>query len=267
MIAVTPYPELDGLLDEIVGRAREVLGDGFVGAYLQGSFAVGDADLHSDCDFLVVHRDRLTPVQESAIRELHDEIPTRAGHWTHHLEGSWLPVGDVRTLDGLGRRWLYVDPGWRAMSWSTHCNTEVARWSLRERGVVLAGPEPSTFVAPVPPEMMRVAMRESVKTLTDDIFSWAPERVAWSHRYLVTNHCRVLYSLVTGAVASKRAASLWAAEELDPRWRPLLQRVVEERARGCDPDDAPEPGQAEESRAFAAYARDWARAWRERPTA
>lgn len=55
---MTPYPELDGLLDELVARARGILGDGFVGAYLQGAFAVGDADLHSDCDFLVVHRDR-----------------------------------------------------------------------------------------------------------------------------------------------------------------------------------------------------------------
>ena len=77
----------------------------------------------------------------------------------------------------------------------------------------------------------------------------------------------MLYSLVTGEVASKRAASLWAAEELDPCWRPLLHRVVEERARGFDPDVAPGLGQAEESRAFAAYAREWARAWRVPPTA
>ena len=267
MTVVTCYPELDGLLDELVEGARRILGDGFVGAYHQGSIAVGDADLHSDCDFLVVHQDRLTPTQEGGIRALHDEIPTREGHWTHHLEGSWLPVDDLGTLDGLGRDWLFVNHGWRAMTWSTHCNTEVTRWSLRERGVVLAGPQPATFVAPVPAAAMRDAMRASIETLSDDVFSWAPEQVAWSHRYHVTNHCRVLYSLVTGEVASKRAASLWAAEELDPRWRPLLHRVVEERARGFDPDDAPPPGQAGEGRAFAAYARDWARAWQEPRTA
>jgi predicted nucleotidyltransferase len=37
-----------------VKRARLILGANFFGAYLQGSFALGDADLHSDCDFLVV---------------------------------------------------------------------------------------------------------------------------------------------------------------------------------------------------------------------
>lgn len=164
---------------------------------------------------------------------MHAEIPTRDGHWTHHLEGSWLPAADLGTLEGLGRDWLYVDHGRRDMSWSTHCNTEVARWSLRERGVVLAGPEPSTFVAQAPAPVMRSAMRAAVETLTDDVFSWAPDHIAWSHRYLATNHCRVLCSLVTGEVASKRAATLWAAQ----------------------------------SRAFAGYARDWARAWREASTA
>jgi hypothetical protein len=114
---------------------------------------------------------------------------------------------------------------------------------------------------------MGAAMRTSVETLTDDIYAWAPEQVAWSHRYLVTNHCRVLYSLVTGEVASKRAATLWAADRLDPRWRLLLRQAVEDRTRGFDRDDPPRPGQAEQSRAFAAYARDWARAWREPRTA
>ena len=154
MTAVTPYPELDGLLDEIVGRARAVLGVGFVGAYLQGSFAVGDADLHSDCDFLVVHRDRLTPVQESAIRELHDEIPDPR-----------------RSLDPPPRRVLVAGRG-RADARRARprlvvrrprpaCHVMVDALQHRggplvaaERGVVMAGPDPSTFVAPVPPEMM-----------------------------------------------------------------------------------------------------------------
>ena len=76
----TPDDELNALLAELVGRAREILGDDFVGAYLQGSFAVGDADLHSDCDFLVPVRRGPDPEQEAALRALHDEIPTRDGH-------------------------------------------------------------------------------------------------------------------------------------------------------------------------------------------
>jgi predicted nucleotidyltransferase len=47
-------PELNELLQGWVEAISEILDDNFVGAYLEGSFALGDADIHSDCDFLVV---------------------------------------------------------------------------------------------------------------------------------------------------------------------------------------------------------------------
>ena len=50
-MTVTPYADLDDLLDELLGHWRRILGDNLVGAYLQGSFALGAGDLHSDCDF------------------------------------------------------------------------------------------------------------------------------------------------------------------------------------------------------------------------
>src|SRR5438874_13306026 len=52
----TPFDDLNQLLVELVAGAKEALGDSFCGAYLQGSFAVGDADAHSDVDFIVVTR-------------------------------------------------------------------------------------------------------------------------------------------------------------------------------------------------------------------
>lgn len=67
----TQFADLDLLLAELTQRAREILQSNFVGAYLHGSFAVGDADRYSDCDFLIpVHRP-ITAGQESALRALH----------------------------------------------------------------------------------------------------------------------------------------------------------------------------------------------------
>lgn len=48
----TQFPELNELLQGWVGAISEILDDNFVGAYLVGSFALGDADIRSDCDFL-----------------------------------------------------------------------------------------------------------------------------------------------------------------------------------------------------------------------
>ena len=44
----TQFPELNELLRELSERAAGILGGNFVGAYLQGSFAVGDADMQGD---------------------------------------------------------------------------------------------------------------------------------------------------------------------------------------------------------------------------
>jgi hypothetical protein len=251
----TPYDELNRLLVELTAAAREILGDSFVGAYLQGSFALGDADLFSDCDFLIpVHRP-ITPDQETALRALHDEIPTRAGFWTKHLEGSYPVIQELRSLDGLGRDWLYIDHGWREMQWSTHCNTEVVRWTVREYGVTLAGPDPRELVDLVPPEALRERMRENVVTLLPDLATWISIELAWGQRYAVTTLCRILYTLTTARVCSKKAALLWAIDELDPRWSGLCRQALEGRALGFDPEDAAEALVVAQTIAFAEYAK------------
>jgi predicted nucleotidyltransferase len=50
------FTDLNELLGQFVARVERILGDNFLGAYLQGSLALGDADMYSDCDFLIVIR-------------------------------------------------------------------------------------------------------------------------------------------------------------------------------------------------------------------
>lgn len=254
----TPYPELNGLLAELVEHARGVFGDDFVGAYLVGSFAVGDADLQSDCDFLMVVRYPIGPERERAVRELWQELPLRDGFWTGHLEGSYADAEALGDLDRIGEPWLFIDHGHREMEWSDHCNREVVRWSLRERGVTLIGPPPPSFVAPVPAETLSERMRRDLPTLTEDILDWANPGHSWTQRYLVTTYCRVLYSLVTGEVTSKRRALEWGIRTLDPRWRPLLEQVRDDRDTDIPWDCPPRPGGYDAALAFATWCRDWA---------
>ena len=85
---ITPYADLDELLAELLGHWQRILGENLVGAYVQGSFALGSGDQQSDCDWLVATRGSLTDLQIAQLRKLHDDIPTREGHWCHDLEGS-----------------------------------------------------------------------------------------------------------------------------------------------------------------------------------
>ena len=251
----TEYDELNALLDDLVAEARRILGDAFVGAYLQGSFALGAADAASDCDFLVVTGRPVSDEEFGGLAALHAELPTRPGHWSRHLEGSYAVQAELRGLHAVGRPWPYVDHGSRELVRHPHCNSEVVRWILHEHGRTVAGPPARDLVDAVPAEALRARMCAELPGLLAGLESWISWDVAWCQRYVVVTFCRVLATLATGRVLSKPDALRWAGGTLDRRWRPLLERAGADRA-AYDPDERPPPGSVAETRAFAAYCID-----------
>ena len=138
----TIYPELNAVLRELVESARTILAGNFCGAYLQGSFAVGDADVHS-VEAL------------AALQDMHKRIYALDVPWAQHLEGSYVPRNSLRRLDPSRPPYLFLDNGSTELIRDNHCNTEVVRWSLREHGIVLAGPEPKSLVDAVSADQLR----------------------------------------------------------------------------------------------------------------
>jgi shikimate kinase len=257
----TEFADLNAVLRELTHGAITVLGDNLVGAYLQGSFALGDADQYSDVDFLIPTRAPITPGQEAALRALHASFPARAIGWAKHLEGSYPPADELRTLAAVGRPWLYVDNGASQMEWSTHCNSAVTRWILREHGVILTGPEPKTLVDPVSAADLRAQVHHDAKRFIPLLAGWADLDNAWTQPYVVATFCRFLHTLDTGLVSSKREAMTWARHTLDPQWSDLIQQALDDRP---DPwERAHQPARAdsvEPTRQFALYATDLAAA-------
>jgi hypothetical protein len=253
----TPFPELDGVLHELVAGARTALGDDFCGAYLQGSFAVGDADEHSDVDFVVVTHDEMSADQLARLQALHGRLYELPVAWAQHLEGSFFPKERLEKVDPTHAPLPYLDNGARELVWDAHCNTAVVRWSLREHGVVLAGPQPAQLLAPVSADDLRTEARAAVSAYVE----WAPEPTKagpmsrWKQPYLVLTFCRLLHTLERGTVASKRQAGRWALDALDPTWAPLIRSALQDRAdpwvRVHQPAD---PDAIDRTLAFAAYA-------------
>jgi len=146
------------------------------------------------------------------------------------------------------------------MEWSTHCNTEVVRWTLREHGVTLAGPNPKELVDEVDPDVLRTKMREEVQDFLPGMLTWIKLDSPWAQRYAVTTLCRILYTLETGQVASKRASLLWAKDNLDPQWQDLISETLEGRSLGWNHWDPVKPGALEATLAFNEYAKQRAAA-------
>jgi predicted nucleotidyltransferase len=228
----TVYPDLNAVLRELVASVRTILAENLCGAYLQGSFALGDADRHSDVDFLVVSNDEVSDGQLGALQAMHERIYGLHVPWAQHLEGSYIPKSSLRQVDRSRRSFLYLDNGASRLIWDNHCNTAVVRWTLRERGVVLEGPDPETLVEPVSAAELRREALAGVREYAEWVLkpTKAGPMSRWKQPYLVLTFCRLLHTLAEGHVASKREASEWALRMLDPRWVTLVQQAVDDRA-------------------------------------
>ena len=226
----TPYPELNAVLLELVTGAQAVLGTDFTGAYLQGSFAVGDFDEFSDVDFLVVVEVRVSEAQWNALQAMHARIHDLPSDWARHLDGSYFPRQLIRHPDPAMTPLPYLDNGSQALVRSDHDNTLVVRWMVRERGVTLAGPEPRQLIEPVPAGQLKDEVRTTMRTWAEELFS-SPEKMnnRWYQPFAVLSYCRMLHTLETGVVDSKPAGARWAAGALDASWHGLIQRAWAER--------------------------------------
>jgi hypothetical protein len=261
----TSFADLNRLLTELVEGVRATLRGNFVGAYLQGSFAVGDADEHSDVDFIVVTNDEVTQEQRAELQLLHQRLYEQPTPWAQHLEGSYVPRRTLQRLDPERRPLLYLDNGATEFTLDNHDNTAVVRWSLREHGVVLAGPDPKALVDPVSPDQLR----EDVRWALNEWAAWFRSIDSIDRRSLavaVLSVCRVLHTLVTGVVSSKRDAGEWALRELDQEWASLIRWSLDDRP---DPwakvREQADPELVSRMMGFIDYAAQWEEQIRDEP--
>lgn len=230
-----PYPELRKVLNSFADEIAAELRENLAGIYLIGSIASGDFDADSDVDFLVVTNSDLTEANRKRLQDIQIKIHRIDCYPAKHLEGSYISIGDLNDWNTVGKKKLYYfDNGSTTYEESTHDNQWHVRWILRERGITLVGPKPETIVKPVPLEKMlneiKTTMLRVMKLFQEDI-----DRPLgfWNSRFgqsfAVLTYCRMLHSLHTGAVQSKKAGAKWAREFVDPKWGELIDRAWNER--------------------------------------
>jgi RimJ/RimL family protein N-acetyltransferase/predicted nucleotidyltransferase len=227
MSAPTAYPELNAVLGEFLQSLEAILAENLCGVYLQGSFALGDSDEHSDVDFIVVTHAEVSDTQLAELQAMHKRLYALESPWAQHLEGSYVPRNALRRVDEARAQYWYLDNGATELERDNHCNTAVVRWSLREHGVVLAGPDPKTLIDPV----SEAHLRSDVRTAMREWLEWLPEN-SLSRRaqsLLVLTICRALHTVESASVTSKPKAGEWAIGALDARWSSLIQSALDDR--------------------------------------
>jgi Domain of unknown function (DUF4111)/Nucleotidyltransferase domain len=242
--APTAYPEVNEALRAFHASVQAILGLRLRGLYLVGSLALGDFDpAASDLDIIVVTDGALPEDRIEALRDFHTRFRASDSPWATRLEAVYIPQDDLRSPATASVSYPQVErdrpffveppePGW-----------SVQRYTLREYGVVIAGPNPRDLLDPVDPDEMGHTGAFIAHGWLDDVehdptwLDWARPRPYFA--FVVATLCRLLYTLETGDVASKPTATRWAQQTLESQWADLIPRAWAARneARDTTSDD------------------------------
>jgi len=222
-VTPTPYTDLNAVLAELLLEVETALAGSVVGVYLQGSFAVGGFDEHSDVDFAVAVGTELTREEAERLQGVHRRVYNIDCEWAKHLEGSYFPEAVLRTPKGRGVPLWYLDHGSSTLVMSRHCNTIVVRWVLRERGIALSGPPASELIDPIPVSALKEEILETMRDWGQEILSH-PDRFRnrFYQSFIVLSYAKMLHDLREGRIGSKREGAEWAKGVLDPKWSDLI---------------------------------------------
>jgi hypothetical protein len=225
----TPYPDINALLHEVLSNVQTILGNHFIGMYLDGSLTSDAFDQASDIDFVVVTDEEIAGALFGALQVMHERIAAMDSPWAIQLEGSYISQRALRRYDPAHALHPNIERGRDEHLKMVHHDAAwvIHRYILRQRGMALTGPPARTLIDPISPTDLRQAMLSmlpawAVPLLHDP----APMQARGYQSFIVLSLCRVLYTLHYGTVVSKPAAARWAQEALGERWGPLIQRAL-----------------------------------------
>ena len=214
-------------MSDLLAAQRERLGGRFVGLYLYGSLASGGFDPEtSDIDFVVVTDGELPDAMIPALEAMHGRLWASGDPWAAKLEGSYIPQAALRRYNAGDPPRPTVNEG-RFFMAPHKSDWIIQRHTLREHGVIVAGPDPRDLIDSVPPDDLRRAVRDNLREWWSPMLD-NPARLQDSayQAYAVLTMCRALYTLAHGDIASKPVSARWAQVMLGEPWRELIARAL-----------------------------------------
>ena len=221
---VTPYDDINILLDDFTKCVEEVLKECVVGVYLMGSLTYGDfIRERSDIDLAVVTRKLISQEKIGQIKLLHIELEQRHAQWKNKIECQYIPLEMFRHVlpDGLERPYhgggIFYPDALYGNEWL------INNYLLYKHGISLVGPEFKTLIKPID-------IKEVQRASIQDLFAeWVPKigdanffEDSHSQWYVVLNLCRILYTVMQGDVRSKKVSTEWVKNEF-PQWTSLVE--------------------------------------------
>ncbi|HEY3310402.1 MAG TPA: aminoglycoside adenylyltransferase domain-containing protein [Anaerolineales bacterium] len=221
----TSFPEVNAILQVLLGGVQGVLGPQLIGMYLEGSLAGGDFDQDSDIDFVVVTDGDIPEKFFQKLWSMHEQLNLLDTYWSTNLEGSYMSRAALRRHDPNHAVHPNIERGYaERLKWADHDETwNIHRHILRERGLTIIGPDPVSLIDPITPVQLRQAMFPALQVWATGLLDHPEAIVRQGYQsYVVLSMCRILYTLQFGQVASKLKAAGWVKASTGGQWDRLI---------------------------------------------
>ena len=219
----TKYPEINNILQELLFRMQEELGDKLIGLYLYGSLVWGDFDYDiSDIDLVAVLSSDITEKEVSSLDKMHKLFVSDYKEWRDRIEVQYVSIDALKTFKSGSNIMAVISPGE-----PLHIVDYVEEYLMnfyfvQEQGEVLYGPDFKNFIRPI-------SKQDFLDKIVNDAKKWRThiENAKHSRPYqgfAIMTLCRALYTFTYGQQVSKKKAAEWIKTKY-PQWTDLIDNA------------------------------------------
>lgn len=207
--------------------------------YVVGSLALGDFDPErSDIDFIVVTDSAIDDDLYRGLEQIHAHFAASHSPWAARIEAVYVPQDTLYSGVQTTEPYPQIEQGTALFKAVLEHGWVFQRYSLRDHGLVVSGPDPRTLIGPIDPEDMRQAVA-AIAGLWLTQARHDPDWLAWLRQrkhqvFVILTLCRMLYSLIRGGVVSKPVGAQWAQIELGQPWRTLIASSLAQRHENAE---------------------------------
>ena len=221
-----PY---QSILDEIINKSKEILGENLIGIYLHGSMAMGCFNPDkSDIDLIIVVEDDISDAQKLALMEhivlLNRQAPRKGLEISvvkrQYCKPFVYPTPFELHFSPMHLKWFQDAPQDYVDKMKGEDIDLAAHFTIiREYGVVLWGEKIEEVFAPVPRENYLASICADVENATDVILKGPV--------YIILNLCRVLAFVKDGLYLSKEKGGQWGMERLPSEYHSVIEQALQ----------------------------------------